>query len=185
MPTAPSDETSTALALFGVQAGPRFGEEIPLRSPVLTIGQGPQNAVVLEDDSVSRTHARLEYEAGSWLLTDLDSTNGTWVEGTRLAPRVPTPLTYGAAVRFGGVRLHFRQVEKVDLDAARASYVPPSTAASPLRPARFRLPLWVLVLILVAIALALFLFLDTPVMAAEGFTEILEPGLVESPPEAP
>ena len=96
MPEASEPNPSTALALFGVLAGPRRGEEISIATPVVTIGQGPQNDVVLDDDSVSRLHARLEFELGSWMLTDLESTNGTAVEGTRLAPGVPTPLAYAA-----------------------------------------------------------------------------------------
>ena len=153
MPTAPGDETASALALFGVQAGPRSGEEIAVRSPVLTIGKGSQNDVVLADDSVSTTHARLEYATGYWRLTDLGSTNGTYVDNTRLAPDVPTPVGYGAQVRFGGLRLEFREVAAADPDAARATYTPPP----PPRPiaergSGLRIPLWVFLIILIVVA---------------------------------
>ena len=153
MPTAPGDETASALALFGVQAGPRSGEEIAVRSPVLTIGKGSQNDIVLADDSISTTHARLEYATGYWRITDLGSTNGTFVDDTRLAPDVPTPVGYGAQVRLGGVRLEFREVAAADPDAARASYTPPP-AARPLaeRGSGPRLPLWLFLVILVVIA---------------------------------
>ena len=67
--------------------------------------------VVVDDDSVSAQHARLEYDMGGWRITDLQSTNGTAVEGVRLAPGVPTPLPYGVTVRLGGVQLQFREVE--------------------------------------------------------------------------
>src|SRR5688500_3121732 len=121
MPTAPGDETASALALFGVQAGPRSGEEIAVRSPVLTIGKGSQNDVVLADDSVSTTHARLEYATGYWRLTDLGSTNGTYVDDTRRAPNVPAPVGYGAQVRFGGLRLRFGEVAAAPPEAAPAT----------------------------------------------------------------
>jgi hypothetical protein len=158
MPTNPSDDRSGALALFCVQAGPRNGEEIAVRSPVLTLGQGSQNDVVLADDSVSTNHARLEYDAGGWRITDLGSTNGTTVEGVRLAPNVPTPLAYGSTVRLGGLKLHFREVEEANPERARAEYTaPPSPTAVAERKVGFRIPVWVFVLILLVIA-ALFVF---------------------------
>jgi hypothetical protein len=158
MPTTPSDDRTRALALFSVQAGPRIGDEIAVRSPVLTLGQGSQNDIVLADDSVSTTHARLEYDAGEWRITDLASTNGTSVEGVRLAPNVPTPLSYGSTVRLGGLKLHFRQVEEANPEQARAEYTPPvSPTAVAERKVGFRLPVWVFALILLVIA-ALFVF---------------------------
>ncbi|MFL5541762.1 MAG: FHA domain-containing protein, partial [Longimicrobiaceae bacterium] len=98
------------LATFGIAAGPRYGEQIPVPAPVVTVGRGAGCQVVIDDDSVSAQHARLEYDLGGWRITDLGSTNGTAVEGVKLAPDVPTPLPYGATVRFGGVKLHFRDV---------------------------------------------------------------------------
>jgi hypothetical protein len=155
MPEASEPNPSSALALFGVLAGPRRGEEIPIVSPVVTIGQGPQNDVVLSDDSVSRIHARLEFELGSWMLTDLESTNGTAVEGTRLAPGVPTPLSHASTIRFGGVQLQFREVHDADPAAARASFTAPEPADAG-GPRHFRLPLWVFLLILILVAVAVF-----------------------------
>ena len=180
MPTAPGDETASALALFGVQAGPRSGEEIAVRSPVLTIGKGSQNDIVLADDSISTSHARLEYATGYWRLTDLGSTNGTYVDNARLAPNVPTPVTYGAQVRFGGVRLEFREVATADPDAARASYTPPPEAR-PLaeRGSGPRLPLWIFLVILIVIAaIAYFAFgasAQAQVDAAEVAAALLPP----------
>ena len=155
MPEASEPNPSTALALFGVLAGPRRGEEISIATPVVTIGQGPQNDVVLDDDSVSRLHARLEFELGSWMLTDLESTNGTAVEGTRLAPGVPTPLAYASTVQFGGGKLQFREVHDADPAAARASFTAPEPADAG-GPRHFRLPLWVFLIILILLVLAAF-----------------------------
>lgn len=156
MPESSEPTQPAALALFGVTAGPRRGEEIPISSPSVSIGQGPQNDVVLTDDSVSRTHARLEYRIGSWMLTDLESTNGTTVEGVKLAPGVPTPLSYASTVRFGGVQLQFREVENADPETARASFREPEPE-EPAGPKRFRLPVWAFVLILLALAAVIFL----------------------------
>jgi hypothetical protein len=157
MSSRPSDVPAKALAAFAIQAGPGAGGELPVHRPVLTIGKGSQNELVLADDSVSTTHARLEYEAGGWRLTDLGSTNGTFVEGAKLAPDTPTPLPYGAAVRLGGVRLQFHEAGEADLEAARAQYTPPAPAATLAERRRgFRLPLWLLLVILVLLALAVY-----------------------------
>jgi hypothetical protein len=165
MASNPPDNSPHAIAAFSYLAGPRIREEIPVRATAVTIGQGADNEVVLDDDTVSTTHARLEYVDGAWRLTDLGSSNGTRVEGVRLAPDVPTPLSIGSAVHFGGVRMQFRADERVD--AERLVEEPPSRAAAA-APARvssgFRLPVWVLVLLilLVAIAVGLFVWLGGP-----------------------
>lgn len=152
MPDTPDTLPSQpALAAFALLAGPRRGDEFPVFAPVVSIGQGPQNDLVIDDDSVSKTHARLEYMLEGWRLTDLESTNGTTVEGVRLAPGVPTPLVYGSSVRFGGVRMVFREVEHADPESARASYVPPE-AAQPAPARHFRLPVWLFLLILLVVA---------------------------------
>lgn len=52
---------------------------------------------------VSRRHASLRFQNGVWNLTDLNSTNGTFINTTRLAPNVPTPLPQHAVLRFGGI----------------------------------------------------------------------------------
>jgi hypothetical protein len=56
---------------------------------------------------VSRRHALLRYANSGWTITDLNSTNGTWVNTMRLAPNVPVPLTDQAKLRFGGVDVVF------------------------------------------------------------------------------
>ncbi len=159
MDIRPIGDRSGALATFGIQAGPAAGSEVLIHSPVVRIGRAAQNDVVVEDDSVSTTHAVLEFDSAGWRLTDLGSTNGTFVEGVRLAPEVATPLPYGSTVRFGGVRLHFRAVEEADPEAARAEYTP---AAPRQRLAEqrtgFRLPVWVVLLLLLLVVLAIIIF---------------------------
>jgi len=155
MSITPTGDRSGALAAFGIQAGPQTGEEVPVRQPVVSLGRGSQNDIVLADDSVSTTHARLEYVDGKWRITDLDSVNGTFVESVKLAAQVPTPLPYGSTVRLGAAKLHFRPVEQADPDAARASYTPPRPKPS-IRERRtgFRLPVWLLALLLALLVIA-------------------------------
>ena len=108
MPMTPHEDRSRALAIFDVQQGPLAGSRIAIPAPVITIGQSNQNDVVLADDSVSRTHARLEYRDGGWYVSDLGSTNGTFLNGDRLPPDTATPLAYGANIRFGAILSRFR-----------------------------------------------------------------------------
>jgi pSer/pThr/pTyr-binding forkhead associated (FHA) protein len=141
------------LASLALMAGPRYGEELPVPSPVVTLGRAAACDVVVDDDSVSAQHARLEFDMGAWRITDLQSINGTAVEGTRLAPNVPTPLPYGATVRLGGVQLQFREAEGADVESAAKGYVPPP-AARTLREERSgaRFPLWLVLLVLILAA---------------------------------
>ena len=142
------------LASFGISAGPRYGEQIPVPAPVVTLGRASGCELVIDDDSVSARHARLEFDLGAWRITDLESINGTAIEGVKLAPNVPTPLPYGATVRLGGVKLQFHEVDSADLDAARRAYVPPPKESTLKEERRgFRFPVWLLVLILLLLAL--------------------------------
>ena len=65
------------------------------------IGRAEQCTVRLDEPSVSRRHARVEHRDGRWLLSDLDSSNGTYVADRRLAPGKEHELRDGDAVRLG------------------------------------------------------------------------------------
>lgn len=73
-------------------------------SGLLTIGRLPGSGLRLSDSSVSRAHAELRREGGGWVLYDLGSTNGTHVNGRRVAGAVR--VRPGDQVRFGD--LEFR-----------------------------------------------------------------------------
>jgi hypothetical protein len=149
------------LATLGIAAGPRYGEQIPVPAPVVTIGRASGCEVLIDDDSVSAQHARLEFDLGAWRLTDLASTNGTAIEGVKLAAQVPTPLPYGASVRIGGVKLHFLEAE-ADPEAARAAWTPPEKATTLAEERRgFRFPLWLAVLVVILLALVAYAVVQT------------------------
>lgn len=61
-----------------------------------------------ESNGVSRQHARLSNAGGQWSLTDLNSTNHTKINGVRLEPNVPTPVSDGMQLQFGRLILTFR-----------------------------------------------------------------------------
>lgn len=63
-----------------------------------TVGRDPGNDIILRDPKVSRHHAEIVFERGFFVLHDLASANGTYVNGKRV--RV-APLTHGAKLRMG------------------------------------------------------------------------------------
>ena len=71
------------------------------------IGRSPRNATFLiDDETLSREHARVSYEPEAGLqIQDLDSTNGTRLNGRQLQPRTPTRMATEDAVELGGVKL--------------------------------------------------------------------------------
>jgi pSer/pThr/pTyr-binding forkhead associated (FHA) protein len=70
----------------------------------ITIGRAPDNVIVIDDPSVSNRHAQLELIGETYRLKDLDSTNGTKVNGV---PITETALRFEDRIRFGAVEAHF------------------------------------------------------------------------------
>lgn len=70
------------------------------------IGRHSESALCLPIDSISRHHARLEHAGERWVLTDLGSSNGTFVNGERI--EAPVELVNGDVIMFGKAELTFR-----------------------------------------------------------------------------
>jgi DNA-binding NtrC family response regulator len=83
------------------------GGTLPLQAAV-SIGADPSNQVVLDDRYVSRFHCRLAPLGGRWVLKDLDSTNGTWLDGARVAE---AEINLGARIRAGSQELRIERAE--------------------------------------------------------------------------
>ncbi len=84
---------------FVMRSGPTPGVVFPLEGEQLTIGRDSSNAVAVNDAEVSRKHARLTFQGGKYVIDDLGSTNGTFVNGQRLAG--PVVLKAGDVVSLG------------------------------------------------------------------------------------
>ena len=82
-----------------VVEGPLTGTEIPLEGAQITLGRAPDSTIVIDDDYASSRHARIYESEGAWVVEDLGSTNGTWLDRTRLT--TPTVLPVGAPLRVG------------------------------------------------------------------------------------
>lgn len=87
-----------------------FGETQLRRAyPGLTIGRHPALAdLVIDDPSVSRRHARLGRDGDLLYLEDLNSLNGTLIDGETAAPFDPRPVRAGQVIELGGVALVLR-----------------------------------------------------------------------------
>lgn len=79
---------------------------IPLESTLIAIGRGLNNDVILEDSRVSRHHAQLRYRARRFWITDLGSTNGTFVNNEQVQEQA---LRDGDVVSLGGLELIFKE----------------------------------------------------------------------------
>lgn len=90
-----------------ITAGPREGQEIDLPSEQLTIGRASESGLVIRDDYTSTHHARLMLWNEQWVVQDLDSTNGTFLDGTRVT--LPTPIPPGATVTVGKTSFELRR----------------------------------------------------------------------------
>jgi hypothetical protein len=95
----PSAPGGSALAwLWGEQG--QAGEYL-LASRSVTVGRSPGSDIVLHDRTVSREHARFEYDGSQWWLLPVGSAGPTWVNGQPLAPGQRLPVTDGDRLRFG------------------------------------------------------------------------------------
>jgi len=106
VPAFPSRPTAPPpLATVLIRNGSLRGQRLPIRTPVVNIGRADYNDLVLGEESVSASHAKLQRRDESWFLTDLESTNGTFVDGEPVRGEVP--LLPGSTVRFGDVTVFF------------------------------------------------------------------------------
>ncbi len=84
---------------FIVRTGPNAGKTFPLEATEVTVGRDTSNGIPINDAEVSRRHARLVWKASGYILEDLGSTNGSFVNGTRISGSIP--LKPGDTVSFG------------------------------------------------------------------------------------
>ena len=84
---------------------------VPLKEE-LTIGRAPQNDLALDYGNISRQHARIQYDGKEYKVTDLNSTNGTFLGNVKLLPGVPEVWTPDKALRIGDVWLRLERATR-------------------------------------------------------------------------
>jgi len=90
-----------------ITSGPREGVEIDLPAEQLTIGRSSESGLVIRDDYTSTHHARLMLWNDQWVVQDLDSTNGTFLDGSRVT--LPTPVPLGTPITIGTTSFELRR----------------------------------------------------------------------------
>lgn len=88
-------------------SGPDHHGTVTIETEMVTVGRHATAVVRLEDQRVSSTHARIERIGDKWRIEDLNSTNGTKVEGERLVPHEPRDLASGSRIEVGPYVLQF------------------------------------------------------------------------------
>ncbi len=100
-----------------ISKGAMAGKEFVIDKGLLRIGSKKENDVVIEDNTVSRFHAQIEEKKGQYIIKDLNSTNGTFVDDLRVSEAF---LNEGSIIRLGNTGLRFIPVEeKIELTPSK------------------------------------------------------------------
>ena len=90
-----------------VTAGALAGTSLGLTDQQITVGRANDATLVLNDDYASSRHARLFPQDGQWIVEDLGSTNGTYLDRQKVTQ--PTPVPVGVPIRIGKTVLELRR----------------------------------------------------------------------------
>jgi hypothetical protein len=124
---------------FVMRSGPTVGKVFPLELPEISIGRDNSNAVAINDAEISRKHARMELRGSAYMIQDLGSTNGTFINGKSVSGL--QVLNPGDIVTFGeGIVLAYEAVN--DPNATMSSARAPKTAARMQKPAPAPAPVY-------------------------------------------
>ncbi|MBV9291342.1 MAG: FHA domain-containing protein [Frankiales bacterium] len=101
-----SRKTRGAPRKLVVVEGSLAGQSFPLTQAGITIGRAEDSTVVLSDDYVSTRHARLLPRGEDWIVEDLGSTNGTYLDRRRIS--AATPIPPGGRIQVGKTVMELR-----------------------------------------------------------------------------
>jgi pSer/pThr/pTyr-binding forkhead associated (FHA) protein len=106
-PQRPGRSPRSAPQQLLVTAGALAGTSLGLADQQITIGRANDATLVLNDDYASTRHARLFPQDGQWIVEDLGSTNGTYLDRQKVTQ--PTPVPVGVPIRIGKTVLELRR----------------------------------------------------------------------------
>jgi len=106
-PARPSGRSRNAPRQLVVTGGSLAGTTITLADQQITIGRAADATLVLTDDYASTRHARLFPQNGDWIVEDLGSTNGTYLDRQKVTQPMPAPI--GVPIRIGKTVLELRR----------------------------------------------------------------------------
>jgi hypothetical protein len=105
----PTAELGRLVVVASPSGEPTAGTTLPLDA-ITTLGRDVNNAIVVDDEFVSADHAVLTFRGRTWYVEDLDSTNGTFVNGSPIDG--VEPVGYGDEIQLGQVRLRLERVRR-------------------------------------------------------------------------
>ena len=162
---------------FVMRSGPTVGKVYPLEAQEIFIGRDSANLVAINDAEVSRKHARMELRGSAYVIQDLGSTNGTFVNGQRVGGT--QVLNPGDSVSFGeGIVLSYEAAfdpnatmmsAKAARPVAPVQMPPPVPVPAPApvysgqvpagpvpmapAPAKKKFPVWLIIVILIVVVI--------------------------------
>ncbi|MBS1672538.1 MAG: FHA domain-containing protein [Actinobacteria bacterium] len=98
--------TTSTVSKLVITSGPKAGLEVPLGTEPMSIGRSSESGLVIRDDYTSSHHARLLLWGDQWMVQDLDSTNGTFLDGERVG--TPVSVAIGASIKVGATTFELR-----------------------------------------------------------------------------
>ena len=165
----PVDDRPALATLELMNEGPLKGKRFDIRVPLTHVGRGPHNDIVLSDDTVSDSHAKIQKREGGWYLVDMGSSNGTYAGGQRISGEAM--LNGQSSIRFGAVRATFTPAKAARDDASGTRVIAGlsreqaqkmsrevASQAEPAEPSG-GIPGWVWILVVVLVAAGAFFIL--------------------------
>lgn len=105
-PTLMSEPTGSMATKLVITEGPRTGHTLRLDRREITIGRSADSDLIVDDEYASTHHAKLVLINNDWLVQDLNSTNGTYLDGSRVG--TPAVIKLNTPVRIGKTSFELR-----------------------------------------------------------------------------
>lgn len=111
-PVAKGSDAQQKMPCLVVLEGSSVGEVYKIEKPLVILGRESKCDIVIWEEGVSRQHAKIEKQNQSYVVTDMGSTNGTFVNGS---PAMQTILIEGDKIQLGDVLLRFSFQDSIDV----------------------------------------------------------------------